>query len=123
MITWGTILYGAVLSGAAAGVALVLLAGRQRSVPVLVAGVVAAVACPIGWNAILRATHASNFFTDAPLAVFPASWQDFGSGVFTVAGSAIVLGLGPMRSTSAARLVKVAALCGLMAFVVDVYLY
>jgi hypothetical protein len=35
----------------------------------------------LAWNAILRATHASQFFTDAPLRLLPASWQDTGLGV------------------------------------------
>ncbi|MFF4605730.1 hypothetical protein ACFY12_23685 [Streptomyces sp. NPDC001339] len=33
-----------------------------------------------------RATHGTQFFTDAPVAVFPISWQDTGSGVFAVDG-------------------------------------
>jgi chromate transporter len=30
---------------------------------------------PIAWNAILRATNARQFFTDAPIPIFPISWQ------------------------------------------------
>jgi hypothetical protein len=57
---------------------------------------VASAAGPIAWNAILRATHASQFFTDAPVAVLPASWQDTGSGVFAFTATAVLLGVGPL---------------------------
>jgi hypothetical protein len=77
----------------------------------------------IAWNVILRATHAEEFFTDAPIAVFPASWQDFGSGVFTLATASVLLGLGPLRNTMARRVTTLALLAGAGAFLVDIYLY
>ena len=120
MIEWGTILYGAALSGVAAVLGLLLV--RQRDKAVLVAGGLSAFAAPIGWNAILRATHSEEFFTDLPVAVFPASWQDFGSGVFTFALASLSCGvLFPRRSGR--EVVLVASVCGLAAFLVDIYLY
>ena len=95
MLGWASILYGAALSAALAGVALAAL-GRPRRAAVIAAGVAATVAGPVAWNAILRATHASQFFTDAPVAVLPASWQDTGSGVFALAATAVLLGVGPL---------------------------
>jgi hypothetical protein len=77
----------------------------------------------LGWNAILRATHASQFFTDAPLRLLPASWQDTGSGVFALAATAVLLGIGPLAAAPARRTIGLAVLCGLAAFLVDVYLY
>src|SRR4051812_1843665 len=38
-----------------------------------------------GLERILRSAGAPTFFHDAPVAVLPASWQDTGSGVFTLA--------------------------------------
>jgi hypothetical protein len=35
------------------------------------------------------------FFTDAPIRVFPASWQDTGSGVCALAAAVLVVGFGP----------------------------
>jgi hypothetical protein len=64
----------------------------------VVSVVLAAAAGPVAWNAILRATRADQFFTDAPIPVFPISWQDTGSGVFAVATLASVLGLGGLRA-------------------------
>ncbi len=78
MISWGVIVYGAALSAVLA-VVLVLLA-RERRPLVLAAVALGAAAGPIAWNAILRATAADQFFHDAPIPVFPISWQDTGSG-------------------------------------------
>ncbi len=122
MLSWASILYGAALSAALAGVALAVLA-RPRQATVIAAGVAATVAGPVAWNAILRATHASQFFTDAPVAVLPASWQDTGSGVFALAATAVLLGVGPLAGAPSRRTISLAALCGLVAFLVDVYLY
>jgi hypothetical protein len=121
MISWGTILYGAVLAAAAAA-ALGFFA-RVRSPVVIVAMAISAAGGSIGWNAILHATHAEEFFTDAPIAIFPASWQDFGSGVFSLAAASLILGLGPLHRQLARRVVFLAALTGVGAFLVDIYLY
>ena len=122
MLAWSTIIYGAALSAVLAGV-LVALAARGQRVTVAAGAVVGAAAGPIAWNAILRATHASTFFTDAPVAIMPASWQDTGSGVFAFAVTALVLGVGPLATTSARRTIFFSLLAGLAAFLIDVYLY
>lgn len=122
MISWGSIAYGAALSAllAAAAVALLL---RERRPAVLVAAALSAGLGPSLWNAILRHTGGERFFVDAPVAVLPASWQDTGSGVFATAAAALVLGLGPLRAATGRRVALVALVCGLAAFLVDVYLY
>jgi hypothetical protein len=122
VISWGTIVYGALLSGLAAA-ASVAVALRERRPVVLASAALAAVVGPFAWNAILRDADAGGFFVDAPLAVLPASWQDTGSGVFALAASAVAFGLGPLKRASARRVVLAALLCGLAAFLVDVYLY
>jgi hypothetical protein len=120
VIGWGSILYGATLSavftvGALAGL-------RERRTIVIATAGFSALVAPIGWNAILRATHADEFFTDLPVAAFPASWQDFGSGVFTVALASLSLGV-VLRSRAAGESARVAIVAGLAAFLVDIYLY
>ena len=122
MISWSTIAYGAALSALLAGI-LVGLAARGHRLSAGVTAALGAAAGPIAWNAILRATHASTFFTDAPVKVMPASWQDTGSGVFTLAATAFLLGLGPLAGAPARRTVALSLLAGLAAFLVDVYLY
>jgi hypothetical protein len=122
MLPSGVIAYGAALSALLA-VVLVALIGRQRSPGVLVAVAVGTFAGPVAWNAILRATAANQFFVDAPIAVFPVSWQDTGSGVFTLAALAVLLGLGPLRTEPGRRLTLVALLGALGALLVDIYLY
>jgi len=122
VISWGTIVYGAILSGLAAGV-VVAFAVRERRPTVLATAALAAAAGPLAWHAILRDPNSSGFFIDAPLAVVPASCQDTGSGVFAFAAAALVFGVGPLRKTNGRRVVLAGLLCGLAAFVVDVYLY
>jgi hypothetical protein len=107
MLPSGVIAYGAALSALLA-VVLVALIGRQRSPGVLVAVAVGAFTGPVAWNAIVRATAANQFFVDAPIPVFPVSWQDTGSGVFTLAALAVLLGLGPLRNEPGRRLTLVA---------------
>lgn len=122
MLSWIIIIYGAVLS--AAGAALLVIATiRPRRMPVVATAVAASFIGPLAWNAILRATHGTSFFVDAPVPVFPISWQDTGSGVFALAVAAVLLGLGPLARDPGRRLVTVAFLSALSSLLVDVYLY
>jgi hypothetical protein len=123
MLSWSAIVYGAVLSAIAAA-ALVAALVQPRQIPVIVTAAVGALLGPLAWNAILHDTGGSNFFHDAPLTVLPASWQDTGSGIFAIALTAIPLGFGPLaRAGTGRRLAGTAALAGLAAFLVDVYMY
>ena len=121
MISWGTIVYGAALSALFAAVAL-LLTGERRPT-ILCVAIAAAFIAPIGWNAVLRATHAREFFTDAPISVLPASWQDTGSGVVTLAVASVAIALAAPREPVRRAVLRSALVCALVAFVVDVYLY
>jgi len=122
LISWQTIYYGAFLSAVAA-VLLVLIVRRERRVDVLVATALSGALGPLLWNAILHRVRGREFFVDAPVAIMPASWQDTGSGVFTVAVAALILGFGPLRAETGRRVALLSVLCGLGAFLVDVYLY
>jgi hypothetical protein len=121
MLDWGTILYGAVLSAVIAAFALVVI-GERRALTLAV-GTLSALIAPIVWNAILRATHARQFFTDAPIAALPASWQDTGSGVFTLALASLLLAAVVPDEPLRRAVLRTAFVCGLVAFLVDVYLY
>jgi hypothetical protein len=122
VISWATILYGAAVTAAltAAGLALIL---RERRTVVLVVAAAASAAGALAWNAVLRATGGSGFFTDAPIAVFPVSWQDTGSSVFALAVSSLVLGLWVLRNDRAHEVITRSALSAGVALAVDVYLY
>ena len=122
MISWGTIAYGAFLSALAAAL-LVLAVRRDRRIDLLVAAAISGAVGPLLWNAILHRVEAREFFVDAPVSIMPASWQDTGSGVFTVAVAAVLFGLGPLRKDTGRRVAAYSLLCGLGAFLVDVYLY
>jgi hypothetical protein len=122
MIDWTTIFYGAALSAIGAAI-VVAVAARDSRLPAAITAAAGAFAGPVAWNAILRATHATQFFVDAPVIVLPASWQDTGSGVFALAVTAVLLGIGPLGAQPARRTTALALLAGLVAFLVDVYLY
>jgi hypothetical protein len=122
VLSWGTILYGALLSAVAAGL-LVLVVRRDRRLDLLVAAALGAAAGAFAWNAILHRVGGSEFFVDAPVAVLPASWQDTGSGVFALAASTLIFGIGPARAEPGRRVAVLSLLCGIGAFLVDVYLY
>jgi hypothetical protein len=122
VISWSTIFYGAFLSAVAAAL-LVFAVRRDRRLDLLAAAAVAGAVGPLLWNAILHRLEAREFFVDAPISIMPASWQDTGSGVFTVAVAGVILGLGPLRDDTGRRVVVDSLLCGLAAFLVDVYLY
>ena len=121
MISWAVVGYGAALSVLLAAVLTAIPKPRQTKV--IATAAVSAGLGALAWNATLHAAHGANFFTDAPLVVLPASWQDTGSGVFAIAVAALALGLGPLAGQSGRRLAATAALAGLGAFLVDVYLY
>lgn len=122
MLSRGVITYGAALSALAATL-LVGFVGRERRPALLICAAASAALGAISWNAILHATHADQFFHDAPIPVFPISWQDTGSGVFSIAVATMLLGFGPLRANSARRLALLAVLTGLGALLVDIYLY
>ncbi|WP_406405424.1 hypothetical protein [Streptomyces sp. NBC_01643] len=121
MIGWGQIVYGAALSAVFAAVLIAAAQGRSRAI--VWTGALAAAVGPVAWNAILRATHGEQFFTDAPLIVFPVSWQDTGSGVFTLAAASLGYGLGPLGGQPTRTSIRYSLLAAVAALLVDVYLY
>ena len=121
MPSWGAAAYGVALSGLVAVAAVRFLLRERRLAVIVVAGIAAALA-PLLWDLILRHTG-GNFFTDAPGVVFPVSYEDTGSGVFATTLAALLLGFGTLRAASGRRLALTAAVCGLAALLVDIYLY
>ncbi len=122
VISWATILYGGGLTFAV--VALVIWFAARGEITTVVVAASASTVGAIACNAILHSiSDANGFFVDAPIAIFPASWQDTGSGVFALAATALALGFGPQRDTPAQAAARLAALAALAAFAVDIYLY
>ena len=80
----------------------------------------AAFLMPICWNLTLRCTGATDTFSDLP---FPVSWQDTGTGVFTLAGAATALSLGVCTKDPARRTELRALWAALGAFLIDIYTY
>ena len=121
MPSWGAVAWGVVLSGALAALAVAFLLRDRRPAVVATAGISAALA-PLLWDLVLRHTG-GDFFVDAPGYVFPVSYEDAGSGVFTTALAALALGFGPLARDPGRRLAITTATCGLVALLVDIYLY
>jgi hypothetical protein len=122
VIGWGSIAYGAALSALLAAI-VVALVMRERRPAVLVSAALAAAAGPLTWNAILHDVGGDQFFHDAPITVFPVSYQDTGSGVFATAAATLILGFGALGAAPGRTVALMALLCGVSALVVDVYLY
>jgi hypothetical protein len=123
MIGWGQIFYGAALTTVVAAVVFVVVK-RERNPRVLLPALAAAFLGPLTWNAILHraATDADAFFVDIPFKPFPVSWQDTGSGVFTLAVASLLLGL-VLRREPAGRVLTLASICAAVAFLIDIYCY
>ena len=116
-------LYGAVLSALLAA-GLVATVGRSRRPTLLLAAALTAFGMPLVWNLILRTTGATGLFShDLPFTPFPISWQDTGTGVFTLAGAALVIGFGPGRRQTPARVAQLTLLTALAALLIDIYTY
>ena len=123
MIDWPRIFYGAALSTVVAGLVFVFVR-RERAAIVLVPALAATFVGPLAWNAILHraATEADGFFVDIPFKPFPVSWQDTGSGVFTLAVASLLVGVA-LRREPAGRVLNLALTAAAVAFLVDIYLY
>ena len=121
MISWGTIFAGAAMSVAFAAIVLLLVLRERRPVVVVVA-LVSTLLGPLAWNAILHRTRPGAFFVDIPFAPFPVSWQDTGTGAFTLALASLLLGL-LLRREPAGQVLKLSATVAVVAFLVDIYLY
>ena len=67
------------------------------------------------------ATGAEGFFVDIPFKPFPVSWQDTGSGVFTLAAAA--LAYAAMGTERTRRTTGYGLLAAIGALLVDIYLY
>jgi hypothetical protein len=109
-----------VLVGAFSMAVLWLASGWSRvNRRFIVAGATSTVGFAL-WNLTLNATGAvPNFNVDAP--VIPLSWADAGSGVFACLVTALVLGLVTDRDQPAGQVVGAAAIAGLVAIGLDLF--
>ncbi len=122
-MNFAQMLFGASFSAVLA-VGVIALFMKERRLRVLVTVFLAALVMPIFWNSILTWTGAIGLFShDLPFVLFPISWQDTGSGIFTLAGAAIALLVGASRKDRAPRVASLALLTAASALVVDVFFY
>ena len=110
------VIYGA-LAGAASTVAVLSLPWAREHGRFAVVGVTTFGGW-LSWNFTLNVTHAKGFNTDAP--AIGLSWADAGSGVAAFVVTVVVLGL-LHRREAAGRVVAAAAIAGMTAAVVDLF--
>src|SRR5215217_6380845 len=73
----------------------------------------------VAWHLLLNATGAMGFDVDAPL--IRLSWEDVGSEVLALFATVVIFGLGTERWEPAVRVVGAAAIAGLVATILDVF--
>jgi hypothetical protein len=108
----------ACVAGVLAACALFLWPWSRRDGRFVIAGVTTAAGF-MAWNVVLNATNGRNFNVDAP--VIGLSWADAGSGVFAFLCTALVLGLVVARTEPAGRVVGAAAIAGVVAVGLDLF--
>jgi hypothetical protein len=121
----GALVYGAsvtyvsaVVAGALAAAVLAAWPWARARRRFVVAGITTLLSW-IAWHLLLNATGATGFDIDAP--IIRVSWEDVGSGVLALFATVLVFGLGTERREPAVRVVGAAAIAGLVAMVVDVF--
>ena len=114
----GEILWTAVLAAAAVGVVFTCVPVTRT--PARIATAVGGTLVGwLAWNFTLHVTHAPTLDTDAP--VIALSWADAGSGVLVFVVVVLLLALVVDRGQPAPRVVGMAALAGVTACVVDLF--
>jgi hypothetical protein len=108
----------AVVAGVLAAAALAVWPWARRQGRFAIAGVATLVSW-IGWHLLLNATRATGFDVDAP--IIGLSWEDVGSGVVALFTTVLVLGLVTDRREAAVRVVGAAAIAGLIAMILDLF--
>jgi hypothetical protein len=108
----------AVVAGVLAAAALAVWPWARRQGRFAIAGVATLVSW-IGWHLLLNATRATGFDVDAP--IIGLSWEDVGSGVVALFTTVFVLGLVTDRREAAVRVVGAAAIAGLIAMILDLF--
>ncbi|MGI8710453.1 MAG: hypothetical protein ACR2LA_05625 [Acidimicrobiales bacterium] len=124
-MSYAVMLYGAAISALLAALAVALLgaSANRHALPVVIT-TLAAFFAPLAWNSILQTTGATSAFShDLAFKPFPISWQDTGSGVFTLAAAFTVLSLGAGAGNAARQTARTAFIVALAALLVDIYLY
>jgi hypothetical protein len=119
VLPWRTVVIGSV-SGALAGI-VVLWIARERSARTLALTALAVFTGSFLWNFMLNVRHAGVIDGDIPFALFPISWQDVGTGVFSFAAVALLLMATTHRGEPGRHTLKVAGIASLAALVIDIY--
>ena len=113
---WEIVVYGLVAGALAAAVTATREEGRRNG-RFAVVGATTLLGW-LAWNLTLNHTNATGFNVDAPMV--RVSWADGGSGVLAFAMTALALGITEWRQP-AGRVLGAAAIAGLVALIVDIF--
>jgi hypothetical protein len=119
VLPWSHIVFGSLIGPAVAVVALVVL--RERQPRTLLTVAVGTCAGTWIWNTMLNVRHAGEIDVDIPFRLFPISWQDTGTGVFSFAAATLLLLATVHRNESGRRTLKIAGIAALAALLMDIY--
>ena len=119
VLPWSHVVFGSLIGPAVGAGTLWLL--RERDPKALVAAALGVCGGTWLWNTMLNIRHAKSIDGDIPFRPFPISWQDVGTGVFSFAFATAILLATTHRDEPGRRTLKIAAVMGLAALVMDVY--
>ena len=121
VLPWRTVVIGCI-SGALAGTVVLWLLHERRARTLAVTAL-AVFAGSFLWNFMLNVRHAGVIDGDIPFALFPISWQDVGTGVFSFAAVALALTATIHRARPGREVLKIAGTASLAALIVDIYFW
>lgn len=121
VVSWWWVLFGAVV-GPLVGAGVLWVAG-ERERPTLTATAAGVCLGTLVWNVMLNVRRAVEIDVDVPFVLFPISWQDAGTGVFSFAFATAALLVTVHRDQPGHRTLKVAGIATAAAFIVDLYVW
>jgi hypothetical protein len=115
----GEIVLFSVIAGLLAGAVLAAWPCARLPARLVIAGLSTTIGMMV-WYLTLNATQAGRLF-DVDALIVRVSWADAGSGIFAFVVCALALGLGRDRQEDARRVVGAAAIAGIVALVLDLF--
>lgn len=119
VLDWWTVAFG-ICIGTIGSTAGLWLAKERRRTTLIASALGVAVGTAL-WNVMLNVRHAVTIDGDIPLSVFPISWQDAGTAIFSFAFAALFLLTTAHADEPGRRTLRVAAIAATIAFLFDVY--
>jgi hypothetical protein len=119
VVPWSHVLYGSIIGPVVGTTLLWLLRERhKRTLAITAVGVFSGTWL---WNLMLNIRHAGIIDGDIPFRLFPISWQDTGTGLFSFAVATALLLATTHRNEVGHRTLKIAGIASTAALLIDIY--